>query len=271
MKELKDKVVVITGSASGIGKALAKAFQAEGARPVLVDIDRLKVQSAAEELRGAPFYLVDVTDPGAVTSFAVQVEEEIGPVDILINCAGVAMMAEIADTTLEDWQWVLGVNLWGPIHMIGAFLPRMYERASGHIVNIASASGVFPLAALGAYTTSKFALVGLSETLAMEAKDRGVVVTLVCPWSVRTPIIDHPLIRGYNPQRVERMVHMAARFMKDPDELAKLIVRAVREDKPILIHTLRGKCVDLLHRGSRRLFMEMAGFLHRRIIRRLFS
>ncbi len=271
MKELRDKVAVITGAASGIGKALAKAFLEEGARAVLVDIDTKKVESASKELQGAPFFLVDVSDPGAVSTFAAQVEDLMGPVDILVNCAGVAMVGEIVDTTLEDWQWVLGVNLWGPINMIGAFLPRMYKRGSGHIVNIASVGGLYPVAGLGAYITSKFALTGLSETLAMEAKDRGVAVTLVCPWAVRTPIIENPLIRGYQPQRVERMVRLAAPSMKDPDTLARLIVKAVRKEKPILVHTLRGKCVDLLHRSSRHFYIWAMGHLHRGLIRRLFS
>lgn len=149
MKELNGKTVLITGAASGIGRQLAHAFAAEGSRVVAVDINEEGCRATAAELTGACSYALDVTDAAAAVELAKTVEREVGPLDILVNCAGIVFLSEIADTSLEEWHRIIDINLMGPIHLISAFLPGMYERRSGHVVNISSGAGLFPPAHSG--------------------------------------------------------------------------------------------------------------------------
>ncbi len=144
MKDLAGKVVLITGAASGIGQELGRAFAAEGSRVVAVDINEEGCRATAAGLTGACAYRLDVTDAAAALALAKTVEAEVGPVDVLVNCAGIAFLSEVVDTSLEEWRRIIDINLMGPVHLIRAFLPRMYERGSGHVVNIASGAGLFP-------------------------------------------------------------------------------------------------------------------------------
>lgn len=268
MQDLQGRIVVITGAASGIGAALARAFCAAGSRVVMADVDRAGCEAAATGLRDACPWWLDVTDARAVLDFAEAVEAEVGPVDVLVNCAGVIVLAEVVDTTLEDWRRLVDVNLFGTVHLLHAFLPRMYARRRGHVVNISSMVGLLPLASMGAYTATKHALVGLSETLAMEARARGVGVTLVCPWAVWTPFVQKLPVRGYDSSRAELLVRLIRPFCKDPDGLARLVVKYVRRDRLVLAHTFPGKLADLAHRASRRLFCSVSGVLYRQVVSR---
>ncbi len=271
MKDLKDRVVLITGAASGIGLALARAFAAEGSRVVAVDIDEAACRDAAAGIAGACAYHLDVTDSGAALALAETVEAEVGPVDVLVNCAGIAFLAEVVDTTLEEWHRIVDVNLWGPVHLIHAFLPRMYARGSGHVVNIASCAGLFPLPGLGAYVATKYALVGLSETLYMEARGRGVGVTAICPWGVWTPIVQEAKVHGYDQSRGDRAIRLIRPFLKSPEHIAARTVRAVRKGQPVYAHTLMGKYIDLMHRVSRRVHLDGAAWLYEVGLRRVLK
>jgi NAD(P)-dependent dehydrogenase (short-subunit alcohol dehydrogenase family) len=271
MKDLKDRIVLITGAASGIGLALAHAFTAEGSRVVVVDINEVGCRTAAAGLAGACAYRLDVTDAEAALALAETVESEVGPVDILVNCAGIAFLGEVVDTALEDWRRILDVNLMGPVNLIHAFLPRMYERRSGHVVNIASGAGLFPLPGLGAYVATKYALVGLSETLYIEARSRGVAVTAICPWGVLTPIVEGAQVYGYDESRGERTIRMIKPFLKSPEHVATRIIRAVRKDQPVYMHTAMGKYIDFMHRMSRRLHLAGVSLLYEQGLRRLLS
>lgn len=271
MRDLRNRVVVITGGASGIGKALAAAFTREGSRVVVADVEEGEGRRTAGALESAYFYRLDVGDSTAVSSFARRVEEEVGEVDVLVNCAGVVVLAEVVDTTLEDWRRLMAVNLWGPVHMLHAFLPRMYRRGRGHVVNVASDGGLFPVSGLGAYAATKYALVGLSEVLYTEAEGYGVKVTTVCPWATWTPIIEGAEVRGYDLE-AKRKASRGLRYIADnPDRLARGIIRSVRKDKPLLVHYPPGKFLDFWHRLSRRSFLAASAVVYRRLGRRILK
>ena len=256
MVKLRGKRVLITGAASGIGRSAAVAFAGEGCRLILVDIDREGLDSIEEELRSTGVncrsYLVDVSSHEQVGEMASAIEGDLGGVDVLVNVAGVAVIGEMVDTTVEDWEWVMGVNLWGPINTISALLPGMIERENGHILNVASLGGLVSHALLLAYCTTKFALVGLSEALYQQVREHNVHVTAFCPGIIRTPISEHMKLRGYSSDKVNRWIGI---LMKSPvtmsaDRTGDLIVRAVKKQQPLVVTTVLGKFMAALHRLS---------------------
>jgi NAD(P)-dependent dehydrogenase (short-subunit alcohol dehydrogenase family) len=190
---LRDRVAVVTGGGSGIGRALVDVFAREGARLVVADVDEASANEAAEAVRklGGTALAVrtDVTDRTQVHALADRAFAELGAVDVLCNNAGVALWGPLETATHEDWQWVLGVNLWGVIHGIEAFLPRMIASGRrGHVVNTASMAGLLATRGLGIYNVSKYAVVGLSETLVKDLAPHGIGVSVLCPLGVATRI-----------------------------------------------------------------------------------
>lgn len=193
MQDFTDRVAVITGGGSGIGAALAEAFAGAGARIVLADVDEQGMDAVAARLRagGAAALAVrtDVTRLDEMHALAERAFAHFGGVHLLCNNAGVIAVGGMERVTHRDWQWVIGVNLWGVIHGIEAFVPRMIAQAQGgHIVNTASMSGLVPMQGMGVYVTTKYAVVGLSETLQRDLSAYGIGVTVLCPMVVRTNI-----------------------------------------------------------------------------------
>jgi NAD(P)-dependent dehydrogenase (short-subunit alcohol dehydrogenase family) len=188
--ELRGRTAVVTGGASGMGKGIAQALIAEGMRVVIADIEEQPLERSAAEI-GATGMRVDVSDWSSVCSLARSVEERFGSVHVVCNNAGVGPMGRIAELTIDDWRWLLGVNLWGVIHGVQAFLPLLRANPDGgHLVNTASIGGLATMPGLGSYSVSKHGVVALSETLAQElAEERSRVgVTVLCPGPVRTNI-----------------------------------------------------------------------------------
>jgi NAD(P)-dependent dehydrogenase (short-subunit alcohol dehydrogenase family) len=187
------KLAVVTGGGSGIGRALVLALARAGARVVVADVDEA---DAAETVRqaaaaGGETWAVrtDVSDRRQVEALAAHVYARHGATDLLFNNAGVVVHGGLETATWEDWQWVIGVNLWGVVHGLLAFLPRMIAgRRGGHVVNTASMAGLVASQGLGVYNTTKYAVVGLSETLAKDLRPHGIGVTVVCPMGVATRI-----------------------------------------------------------------------------------
>jgi NAD(P)-dependent dehydrogenase (short-subunit alcohol dehydrogenase family) len=181
---------LVTGAASGIGKATALELAKRGAHLEVVDVDADGVRATAEAVRAlgreATAHTVDLAKREEVDDLAARVLRDRGPVDVLVNNAGVAVVAPFIRTTEADWEWLLSVNLWGPLRLTRALLPPMLERRQGHVVMVASLAGLVGAPGLVAYGTTKFALVGLTEALRLEIADAGVGVTLVCPGFVRT-------------------------------------------------------------------------------------
>jgi NAD(P)-dependent dehydrogenase (short-subunit alcohol dehydrogenase family) len=185
---LDGRTAVITGGASGIGLATARLLAAEGMRLVLADIERGPLEQAAAEL-DALAVVCDVGDVASVQRLADQAYDRFGAVHLLFNNAGVAVGGPVVTMTHADWEWLVRVNLWGPIHGVEAFLPRMIEQGTGgHILFTASFAGLVPNVGLGPYCVTKYGTVALAEVLSKELRPHGIGVSVLCPMRVETNI-----------------------------------------------------------------------------------
>jgi NADP-dependent 3-hydroxy acid dehydrogenase YdfG len=244
--DIAGKSAVVTGAASGIGRTMATHFVAAGARVVLADIEREPLQETAADLRAAGgtvlAHLTDVADAASVEDLAAAAFAAFGEVDILCNNAGVNRIAPIWDLLVEDWHWILGVNLWGVINGVRSFLPHLIQRGSGHIVNTASVAAVRVRPGGAAYTTSKFAVLGLSDSLRADLNKDGIDigVTVVLPGRVATDIAGAERhrrdgLRLADPAFVARHgAALAARGMA-PDLVASQVIDAIRCRRPYVI------------------------------------
>jgi len=190
MKNLEDKVAVITGAGSGIGEGIARAAAKAGMRVVVADIDETRARAVAADLgEQALACVVDVANLQSVEALRDAALDRFGAVHLLCNNAGVWIGALMQDADIKDWQYLINVNLYGVIHGVKTFLPLMIEQGEGHIVNTASVGGLISGPPEGLYTTTKFAVVGLSEALLMETAASGVGVSVLCPGLVNTNLI----------------------------------------------------------------------------------
>jgi NAD(P)-dependent dehydrogenase (short-subunit alcohol dehydrogenase family) len=236
LPDLAGKVAVVTGGASGIGKGIATQLTAEGARVVIADIQRDAMEATAAEL-GASAVRTDVSDPASVEALAATVLAQFGVVHVVCNNAGIGPLAPVADLTLDDWRWMLGVNLWGVIHGIHTFLPILKQnRDGGHIVNTASMAGLVAGPRLGAYAVAKYGVVGLTEVLAAElaADNSRVGVSVLCPGTVHTSIGTSSRNRpadlpdaGFKDIDIELEDNPRYRWIY-PDEAGAVVVRAIK-------------------------------------------
>jgi NAD(P)-dependent dehydrogenase (short-subunit alcohol dehydrogenase family) len=252
MKELQGKVAVVTGAASGIGRALADRFVAEGTKVVLADVENAALEDAAAELIRAGGQVIAVRTNVAraeeVENLVQQTIDTFGAVHVLCNNAGVYMRANTWEYSLADWQWVLGVDLWGVIHGIRSFVPRMLAQDTEcHIVNTASVAGLVVLPAMAAYTVAKHGVVALSETLRDDLQERAakIGVSVLCPGGVQTQIANSERNRLPEFQRTANDAPREALVARelpavvqsslarniDPTEVADHVVAAIREDR----------------------------------------
>ncbi|MBK6739491.1 MAG: SDR family NAD(P)-dependent oxidoreductase [Haliea sp.] len=190
MQDLAGKVAVITGAGSGIGEGIARAAASVGMHVVVADIDMQKAEAVAADIgEHAMACKVDVSSLASVESLRDAALQRFGAVHLLCNNAGVWIGALMHDADIKDWQYLINVNLYGVIHGVKAFLPLLVKQGEGHIVNTASMGGLISGPPEGLYTTTKFAVVGLSEALLMEVADKGVGVSVLCPGLVNTNLI----------------------------------------------------------------------------------
>ncbi|HYL88053.1 MAG TPA: SDR family NAD(P)-dependent oxidoreductase [Burkholderiales bacterium] len=245
MKELKGKVAAVTGAASGLGRAMALAFADEGMPVALGDVSDTSDVFAAVEAKGvsAISMKLDVSNAAEVEAFAAMVERDLGPTFLVCNNAGVSPLGAAWETSLGDWQWIVGVNLWGVIHGIRSFVPRLMQRNQGHVVNTASVAGIINPPGSGAYNVTKHAVVALSETLHHDLRERGsaVGVSVLCPAYVPTGIADSERNRPAGLEATakstetlarERMLKKAvASGRLSADDVARAVLRAVKEDR----------------------------------------
>ncbi len=195
MKQLRDRVALVTGGGSGIGRGMALAFADSGMHVVIADIEEDAARKVAGEVeqrgvRSLPVQ-VDVTDRAAVEALAERSFAELGAVHVLCNNAGVAVFGPLDQMSDADWRFVLSVNLEGVVHGLQAFLPRMRElEGEKHVVNTASGAGVIAFPTLGVYTATKYAVVGISETLRADVAAHGIGVSVLCPGVVNTRIFE---------------------------------------------------------------------------------
>lgn len=250
MRDFKDKVAVITGSASGIGFGIAEKCAREGMKVVLADIEVSALENAESMLKriGAETLAVptDVSNGKEVEALADTTYDTFGEVNLLFNNAGVAVVGSLWECTEADWEWVLGVNLWGVIHGIRVFVPRMLEQqVDGYIVNTASAAGLLSSPFLGIYHVTKHGVVTLSETLHRELNQikSKLKVSVLCPGYVKTRIID---AKRNRPSRVANVAEVVmskeAQERREeldssveagisPSTIADIVFDAIRKEK----------------------------------------
>ena len=196
MEDLQGKVAVITGGASGIGRAVAEKAAAEGMKIVIADIEEGPLKEAEGELTGqgteAIGVVTDVSDAASVRELRDRALERFGAVHLVHNNAGIGTGGPIWDFSEEDWRWIIGVNQWGVIHGIATFVPLLMEQGEGHVVNTASIAGLTTTAFLGPYHATKFAVVAMSEVLYKDLQTAGspVGVSVLCPGFVQTRIAE---------------------------------------------------------------------------------
>ncbi|MGR8949618.1 MAG: SDR family NAD(P)-dependent oxidoreductase [Gammaproteobacteria bacterium] len=193
MEDFANKVAVITGGASGIGFATAQALARAGAKLVLADIEQNALDTALESLRADKFEasgcITNVADRDAVHALADLAWSTYGQVDIVMNNAGVAVFGPTHEMTHEDWDWLMQVNLWGCIHGVEAFVPKMVAaKAGGHVLFTASFAGLVPNRDLGCYNVTKAATIALAESLHKDVRDEGIGVSVLCPMRVTSDI-----------------------------------------------------------------------------------
>ncbi|HTQ17739.1 SDR family NAD(P)-dependent oxidoreductase, partial [Mycobacterium sp.] len=240
----RGKLALITGAGAGIGRATAVELARQGAgKVVIVDLDPVAAKDSADAVRAAgaeaAAYQADVSDEAAMNDLAAQVIKEHGVVDILVNNAGIGMAGRFLETTSANWDAIMGVNVRGVITGSRVFGAQMVERGEGGtIINIASAAAFLPSKSMVAYSTTKAAVLGFSETLRADLADEGITVTAVCPGFVNTNIAKSTVYAGMSAEQQERAREKAdAAYRRrnfTPEATAKAIVKAVRTGSPVV-------------------------------------
>ncbi|MFG1793310.1 SDR family NAD(P)-dependent oxidoreductase [Nocardia sp. NPDC049149] len=227
-------VVVVTGAGNGIGAATTKRYAGLGAQVCVVDIDESGAAATAAACRAAGgeahVFPCDVADLGALRALADTITTTVGPVDVLVNNAGVGVGGPFLDTSLDDWQWLRSINLDAVVHGCHLFGAAMVERGKGHIVNVASGAAYIPNKRMATYCASKAAVVMLSRCLRADWAANHVGVSAVCPGVINTGILDRTRLRG---SAIGERAWMAKAFSYShaPDSVAKAIVGAVAHNR----------------------------------------
>jgi NAD(P)-dependent dehydrogenase (short-subunit alcohol dehydrogenase family) len=265
---LHGRMVLVTGAGSGIGRETALLAARRGADLAICDVDDAglaEVEAGARALgRDVLARHVDVADREQMRAFAEAVHAQAGAVDLLVNNAGVGLAAGLLDTEPEDWDWIVSINLMGVVHGCQCFVPKMVERgAGGHVANLSSMAGFHASPALVAYSTTKFAVLGLSEALREELRPHGIGVTAICPGVINTPITVNTRMRGRatDPQVQERLRALYKRRNYGPERVAKNILKAVERNRSVAPVAAEAWVTYAIKRASPRL----AGWAARRL------
>lgn len=255
MKTLQGKRALVTGAASGIGRAIALGLAREGVRLILLDIDVVGLGNIGREVQSLGseplLRICDLRQPSEISECLRDVIND-GGIDILVNNAGVATYGPTEQMSAEQWDRVLAVNLLAPIQIVRELLPSLLERDEAHIVNVCSLAGLVAGSKLAAYNVSKFGLQGLSETLRAEYGRSGLGVTSLCPGFAPTNIYEAANQNG-SPQHVEAP---KAWMMTTADHIAARAIRGIRRNQPIVVVTMLAHVLWFLKRLAPRLFLR---------------
>ncbi|MFI4940565.1 MAG: SDR family NAD(P)-dependent oxidoreductase [Burkholderiales bacterium] len=252
MKTYRDKVAVITGAGSGIGRHLAIQLGQAGAKLALSDINELGL---AETVRQIPAgtavqtYRLDVSKKDEMLAHADAVKRDFGTAHYIFNNAGVSLLGTIEHSTLEDIEWLLGINLWGVIYGTKAFLPMMLQQKEGHIVNISSIFGIVAFPGQGAYNVSKFGVRGWTECLWRELEGTGVQATSVHPGGIKTEIGHTARLAKYADHTEQRFLESAEKLLTTPPEdMARAILNGVMRNKKRIIYGSKAGTLNVMQR-----------------------
>lgn len=264
------KVVILTGGASGIGRAMGTELQRRGAIVTLADVNGPGVEETASHI-GATAARVDVRDPAAVQALVDRVADEHGRIDFLFNNAGVVLGGETHAVGADHWRHVIDINLLGVVHGVAAAYPRMVAQGFGHIINTASTAGLAPAVFVPAYTASKHGVVGLSAALRPEAAARGVRVSVLCPGAIDTPILDAstPAELDHGGAALSGREYMSTMGLKllSPERFAPRALDAVAKNRAIVVVPGSARALWWLNRTSPWLVDRIGDVMTRRVQR----
>lgn len=251
MKDLHNKVAVVTGAGSGIGRALAKALAARGCRLALSDVNEAGLSETAEQCGANEVrcYTLDVSSRDAIYAHADQVVKDFGQVNLVINNAGVALSASVREMTDEDFKWVMDIDFWGVAHGTRAFLPHLIASGDGHVVNISSVFGLIGVPKQSAYNAAKFAVRGFTESLRQEMKleEQPVAVSCVHPGGIRTNIANAARMgKSENAEAQRKGFDKLA--MTTPAKAAETIVKGILRDESRILVGPDAWGIDALNR-----------------------
>lgn len=259
MKSLQDRVAVITGAGSGIGRALAIELSAAGCSVALSDINEAAVNEVAKQLNdmGRPAIAdrLDVSDREAFYAYADKVHAHYGKVNIVINNAGVALGATVEDTTYDDFEWLMDINFWGVVYGTKAFLPYLKQADAGHIVNISSIFGIISVPTQSAYNAAKFAVRGFTDALRMELEMEGssVSCTTIHPGGIKTNIARSARMKGdvskfTGSSKADPREDFEKMFRTTPEDAAATIIKGIRSNKRRVLIGSDAVAVDSMQR-----------------------
>ena len=233
MKRIEGRVAVVTGAAGGLGLGMARAFAEAGMKVVLADVDATRLDGAAASLGNDDVLAVptDVTDAAAVDHLAARAVAAFGGVNVVCNNAGVSVMGYAWETSLDDWRWLMGVNLWGVVHGIHTFMPILMEQDEAHVVSTASMGGMLTSPGIAPYAGSKAAVIAMSKSLRAEAaiKAPHVGVSVVCPGEIATEMPDRIRTKGTekDAKRLDALRQTLATAMP-PIDAGRMVLDAIR-------------------------------------------
>ena len=242
MKNFEGKTALVTGAGSGIGKATALALADAGARVAVSDIDEESARETAEIIRGKGFearaFMLDVSKPEQARQLASRMKRSMGSPSILVNNAGIAVGGYFLDCSPESWQRIISINLMGVVHCCQAFVPLMVDSGGpGHVVNISSLLGYTGARGASAYCTTKFGVLGFSESLRAEMSEHGIGVSAICPGMIRTNIINDGILGSQQYDVEEKRAAIDALYERrnySPDRVAKAIIVAIRRNRAVV-------------------------------------
>jgi NAD(P)-dependent dehydrogenase (short-subunit alcohol dehydrogenase family) len=266
MRSFTDRIAVVTGAGSGIGRATSLELARAGCHLAISDINAEALEDTAQQIRALGrnvcTHVVDVSDKERMRAYADEVVDFHGGANILINNAGVTVAAPFAEHSLEDWEWIVGINFWGVVYGTKFFLPHLMAADEAHVVNLSSVFGLAGIPTQTSYCATKFAVRGFSEALWVELKQHGIGVTSVHPGGVRTSIARSARAND-NEELKGQAIEIIERFSVTPEHCAKLIVKAIRKNRMRQLVTRESHLMDFFKRMSPTLPQRMlqAGYV----------